>query len=198
MLAAWLGLTFVDCSETKDVDEFSDNWDQRNYAYLDSVADFARTHKGENVGDWQVLRTYKQNEGGFIAGSVSSQDFVYAKIIEKGAGEESPVFTDSVAVHYRGRLIPTLSYPEGMVFDQNYYGELNATTSQWASTTTFACKSVIEGWTTALMNMHEGDYWRLYIPEELAYGSTGSSGSVPGYSTLIFDVYLKKIYKVGR
>ena len=189
---------FASCSETVEVGEFEGDWDQRNYAFIDSVASIARSNYGDEVGQWKILRTYKQNEGGMMGSSASSQDFVFAKIMEKGAGTVSPVYTDSVTVHYRGRLIPTASYPEGKIFDQNYYGELNSETAQWAPSSTFACNGVIEGWTTALMYMHEGDYWRLYVPEEMAYGSKGSSGGVPGYATLIFDVYLKKIKKAGR
>ena len=197
ILAAWLGLSFVACSETVEVVEFEGDWDQRNYAYIDSVASIARSNQGTEVGQWRVLRTYKQNEIGALGSFTSAQDYVFAKIMEKGTGTASPLFTDSVAVQYRGRLIPTASYPEGKVFDQNFYGELNEESSQWAPSSTLACNGVVEGWTTALMYMHEGDYWRLYVPEELGYGSKGTA-NVPGYATMVFDIYLKKIKKAGQ
>lgn len=196
---AFLGLSFIACSETVEIGEFEGDWDQRNYTFIDSLASMARTNQGEDVGQWKVMRTYKQNESEFVGSTATAQDFVYAKIIEKGNGTESPLFTDSVQVHYRGRLIPTVSYPMGKVFDQNFYGDLDAESAQWAPSSTIACNGVIEGWTTALMYMHEGDYWRLYVPEDLAYKAAGSSdGSVPGYSTLIFDVYLRKIKKAAH
>ena len=48
---------------------------------------------------------------------------------------------------------------------------------------------MVDGFATALQRMHVGDYWRVYIPSELAYGESGNS-SVPGYSLLIFDLIL--------
>ena len=49
--------------------------------------------------------------------------------------------------------------------------------------------SLVDGFTTALMSMHRGDHWTVYIPHQLGYG-TSASGTVPAYSTLIFDLRL--------
>ena len=46
--------------------------------------------------------------------------------------------------------------------------------------------------TTALQDMHVGDLWEVYIPWNLAYGSS-ASGSTPKYSDLIFELYLAEI-----
>lgn len=47
-------------------------------------------------------------------------DSVYMKVLEVGEGDgNSPLFTDTVSVYYRGKLI------NGTVFDQNYSGDLN-------------------------------------------------------------------------
>jgi FKBP-type peptidyl-prolyl cis-trans isomerase len=40
--------------------------------------------------------------------------------------------------------------------------------------------------------MHVGDHWIVYIPQEVGYGSRGN-GSIPGYSTLIFEMELVAI-----
>lgn len=40
--------------------------------------------------------------------------------------------------------------------------------------------------------MHPGDRWMIYIPYELGYGSR-TSGPIPAYSTLIFEVELLMI-----
>lgn len=189
IMVACLGLVLMACSETKEVGEFEDRWEERNYAFVDSIAQVARANKGDEVGQWHVLKTYKRNEDTGLGSNYNNQEYVYAQVLEVGQLEMSPVFTDSVKVHYRGRLIPTPQHPQGKVFDECYYGELNATTREWAPTTKFLCSGVITGWTTALMNMHRGDYWRLYVPQALGYGSENSS-SIPAYSTLIFDVYL--------
>jgi FKBP-type peptidyl-prolyl cis-trans isomerase FklB len=56
---------------------------------------------------------------------------------------------------------------------------------------------VVSGFTTALLNMHPGDYWRVTIPYQLGYGAT-ASGSVPAYSTLIFEIKLVEFWSKKR
>ena len=53
---------------------------------------------------------------------------------------------------------------------------------------TFAVSGVVKGFATALQNMHIGDRWQVYIPHQLAYGSSDTPGAA--YSTLIFDITL--------
>ena len=50
---------------------------------------------------------------------------------------------------------------------------------------------------TALQNMHKGDYWRVYIPSELGYGTSDYS-TIPGYSVLVFDLTLLDFSPVGE
>jgi hypothetical protein len=42
---------------------------------------------------------------------------------------------------------------------------------------------------TAVQQMTDGDLWKVYIPNKLGYGASGSTG-VPAYSTLVFDINL--------
>lgn len=51
---------------------------------------------------------------------------------------------------------------------------------------------VIDGFSTALQHMKEGDIWEIWVPWELGYGSSGS-GSIPGYTTLVFEIELMEI-----
>ena len=167
----------VSCSESDGEENPYANWQERNQKYLDSIAAEAKA----NPGEWKVVRSYKLpplglNEQGKV------NEYVYCKIINNGEGER-PLFTDTVAVNYRGKLI------NGTVFDQSYKGELNPSI---AVPVEFPVSKVIVGWTTALMNMTVGSRWQLYIPSELAYEEAGS-GSIPGYSTLFFDVDLVKL-----
>jgi FKBP-type peptidyl-prolyl cis-trans isomerase FklB len=53
----------------------------------------------------------------------------------------------------------------------------------------------ITGWATALMQMHIGDHWEIYVPYTLGYGTTNTNTTagvtnIPAYSTLIFDIRL--------
>ena len=50
-----------------------------------------------------------------------------------------------------------------------------------------AVRGVVHGFSTALMNMRRGDYYRVYIPYQLGYGLT-DNGTIPGGSTLIFEI----------
>ena len=103
---------------------------------------------------------------------------------KKGAGTVSPFYTDSVSVSYRGKLI------NGDIFEETFISnELKPETA--GRTTLYLNKSVV-GMTTALQDMHVGDLWEVYIPWNLAYGSS-ASGSIPKYSDLIFELYLAEI-----
>ncbi|MEP5224383.1 MAG: FKBP-type peptidyl-prolyl cis-trans isomerase, partial [Marinobacter sp.] len=51
----------------------------------------------------------------------------------------------------------------------------------------------LKGWQKALLNMKEGDKWRLFIPPELAYGEQGLRDKVPPQSTLIYELELVEV-----
>ncbi|MCB1645082.1 MAG: FKBP-type peptidyl-prolyl cis-trans isomerase [Pseudomonadales bacterium] len=97
-------------------------------------------------------------------------------VLKSGSGR-SPGPTDTVVTHYHGTLI------DGKVFDSSV---------NRGEPLEFPLNRVIKGWTQALQLMKEGDKWRLFIPPELAYGAR-KTGSIPPYSTLIFDVELIKV-----
>ena len=59
-----------------------------------------------------------------------------------------------------------------------------------------ATLQLVEGFTTALLNMNLGDRWEVYIPYQLGYGEEDKN-PIPGYSTLIFDINLVGIYRLG-
>ena len=106
------------------------------------------------------------------------------------------LYTDSVLVDYQGKLIPSTSYPAGFVFDQSWYGDDYAEES--ARPSHLIVSGVVDGFATALQNMHIGDNWIVYIPYQLGYGSTAqSNGSIPAYSNLVFDIHLRGYYRAG-
>ncbi len=211
MLLSVFGM--ASCSETEDtVDEWvyvnrtsaKDStildWKAGNEkAFLDTLA-YAEQRIKAGDTSWKIILKWSlQGQTALDGTSVSSlsynaEDHIVVHVLENGAGTESPRLTDSVKVSYRGRLLPSRSYTDGYVFDQSYRGEFNpktALSSRFAFVGTYA---VIDGWTTALLQMHEGDRWMVYIPYDMAYGAT-SSDNLPAYSMLRFDMYLDEIIK---
>lgn len=98
------------------------------------------------------------------------------EVIKEGTGPK-PTVTDTVEVNYVGTLI------DGTEFDNSY---------KRGQSISFPVIGVIKGWTEALQLMTAGSKYKLYIPYELAYG-TNDVGSIPGGSTLVFEVELLKV-----
>ncbi len=103
---------------------------------------------------------------------------VLYKVITMGKGKK-PTASDAVEVNYEGRLI------DGKVFDSSY---------ERGQPARFGVSQVIKGWTEALQRMPVGSTWMLYIPADMAYGSTGTPGGpIPPNSALVFKVDLLAI-----
>jgi FKBP-type peptidyl-prolyl cis-trans isomerase len=82
-------------------------------------------------------------------------------------------------VHYHGTLT------NGTVFDSS------VVRNQPAS---FGVTQVIKGWTEALQLMPQGSKWKLFIPEDLAYGANPRPGGpIKPYMALIFEVELLEV-----
>ena len=178
-----VSLTIVSCDETVgSVDPYFE-WEERNQAYIDSIARVARA----NPSEWKIIHTYKSVPS-LPELNPDVNDYIYCKVLKVGTGQTKPVYTDGVTMHYRGQLIPLYNGAK-VVFDQSFRGDLDLDT---AIPVSFALNGVIVGWTTALQEMHEGDRWEVYIPYKLGFGIYGD-GAIPGYSTLIFDMTLVEI-----
>lgn len=183
--------SIVSCSESDGTEDAYANWEERNQRYIDSIATVAEANLGEDVGQWKIIRSYKLGSLGLNeTGKVN--EYVYCKIIWKGDGDVRPLFTDTVGVDFRGKLI------DGTVFSQNYTGELEPNL-EFIMPSNYPyveasgrVRYLGTGAKTATMQMHVGDRWEVYIPYDLGYGEEGND-DIPGYSTLIFDWYLADI-----
>lgn len=185
-----LSIGITSCSkDTQVADPYSD-WAVRNDAYIDSIASIcANPPAGEN---WLRILNYKiqteASEGlGYQTYTPGKNDYVYMKLFPQDDIEPlgiSPLSTDTVSVHYRGKLI------NGTVFDQSFSGNWNADVSEPRKFCTVG--NSITGWSTALMQMKEGQHVELYIPAALGYKSVARD-EIPAYSALVFDVRLEKV-----
>ena len=99
------------------------------------------------------------------------------KVLAEGQGRH-PKGTDTVVVHYRGKLM------SGTEFDSSF---------RRGEPATFKLNQVIRGWTEGIQLMREGAKAELYIPSDLAYGSKGSGSSIGPDEVLIFEVELLSV-----
>lgn len=95
--------------------------------------------------------------------------------VEKGTGERA-VPGSTVQVHYTGKLL------DGTVFDSSI---------DKGQPLEFQLGKgrVIKGWDEGIAMMNEGGKATLIIPSDIAYGAQ-DRGTIPPYSTLVFDVEL--------
>lgn len=111
-------------------------------------------------------------------GVVTTESGLQYEVLKMGKGKK-PAATNRVKVHYHGTLI------NGDVFDSSV---------ERGEPIVFGLDQVIAGWTEGVQLMPVGSKFKFYIPQELGYGSR-AAGSIPPYSTLIFEVELLDIEK---
>jgi FKBP-type peptidyl-prolyl cis-trans isomerase len=103
------------------------------------------------------------------------------EVLTEGKGDK-PKVTDTVQVHYTGKLI------DGTEFDSSVKRNEPAT---------FPLNRVIPGWTEGVQLMNVGSKYHFTIPSALAYGETAPPSIGPN-QVLCFDVELLKIEKGGE
>lgn len=187
------GMLFALAScESTDVAGDYDNWNERNVAFIDSIAAVA---KADSNGKWKVVPAIGLDENV----DFGNEYYVYCEVLQAGDGTEHPAYTDSVVVNYSGRLMPTASYPEGFIFDSSYDGKLEPL---FDVPVTLSLSSTVPGFCAAVQQMvagttpFSGDIWRVYIPSALGYGATENNG-IPAYSALVFEINLVSFRPVG-
>jgi len=103
------------------------------------------------------------------------------QVITEGKGPH-PAPEDRVTVHYTGSKI------DGTVFES---------TLDKGEPATFGVSQVIKGWTEAVQLMKPGSKWKLFIPQEIAYGIyPRAGGPIEPFEALVFEVELISIESV--
>ncbi len=196
------------CSETDDTWDPYYDWQERNAEWYREITDSARTAIAEAQAkygsEWEDHCDWRRYKSLLKAQDYDSglyTDSICVHILRRGTGTVSPVWTDTIRLSFRAWLMPStyrvynddnveVDSVMQEVFTQTYYGPYD---EQTAAPQLMSMGSTIEGFSTALQYMVEGDDWNVYIPAELAYGST-SSDAVPAYSTLLFRLCLIAVY----
>jgi len=152
---------------------------------LDSANNYVQTNM-ETIQNAAKEKAYAENKaaGEKFMAEVAGKDGikelgngVYYEVLTEGKGEV-PADTCRVKVHYEGKLI------DGTVFDGNMDGE----------PTTFGASQVIPGFKAALTTMPVGSKWKVYIPQDQAYGAQ-DMGNIKPFSALVFTIQLEGIEK---
>ena len=195
-------LLLASCKDSEEASDKHYNWKERNAQWFAEVYDaaqaeiaFAKAQYGNEWGEhcnWRVYKTLLKSQD--VQGP--STDYIVCKINERGDGDWSPAYTDSVRLHYRGWIMDE-NYPASKdnrtVFSQTYFGDFDAKT---AAPMAMPVTATVEGFMTAIQYMVKGDDWDVYIPEQLAYGEAASD-AVPAYSTLLYRLRIELVHKSG-
>lgn len=97
---------------------------------------------------------------------------VLYKVLKSGNGGGIVTPGGVISCYYRGKLINGKVFDD--IFDQGYPEALRV-------------RDLIYGFQIALLGMHIGDRWEVYIPATVGYGEK-NMGDIPGNSTLIFEI----------
>lgn len=126
---------------------------------------------------------YKEQNAQFLAtlrteeGIETLSHGILYRVLQSGNGEGEVKPRSVVTIHYRGTLI------NGREFDNSRKSNCPAA---------FRVNELINGFQLALLRMHIGDRWQVFIPSDEGYGDR-AMGNIPGGSTLIFDIELISI-----
>jgi FKBP-type peptidyl-prolyl cis-trans isomerase len=100
------------------------------------------------------------------------------EVITPGNGPK-PTVNDQVTVQYRGTLV------DGKQFDSSY---------DRGEPAVFAVVGQVPpGWSEGLQLMSVGGKYKLYIPQNLAWGAQGAGKEIPPYSPVIIEMELLSI-----
>ena len=98
-------------------------------------------------------------------------------IIEEGEGNR-PDINSCVVIHQRALLL------NGSVLEDTY----RVNTPEEVE-----IREMIDGLQEGLLLMKKGSRYRFWVPSELAWGRKGTSGKIPPYAVLFFDIRLLEI-----
>ena len=146
------------CKDSTEENDLHHNWKERNAQWFAEVYDEAQAsistakaqypegNEWEEHCDWRIYKTLLKSQE--VQGP--STDYIVCKINERGDGDWSPAYTDSVRLYYRGWIMDE-NYPASKdnmkVFSQTYYGDFDKTT---AAPIAMPVTATVEGFMTAV------------------------------------------------
>lgn len=182
----------IDCDANALISGISDALRGAQPKWTDQELDAVMQRFGQEMQQKAMMRVQqqaaknKQEEAAFLAqngkkeGVQTTPSGLQYRIVQQGQGP-SPTLKDHVKCNYRGTLL------NGTEFDAS---------ARHGGPAEFGVSEVIKGWTEALLKMHVGDKWQLFVPAKLAYGLDPPPGSpIEAGSMLVFEIELMDIVK---
>ena len=96
-------------------------------------------------------------------------------VIEEGTGSKRPTLQSDVTVNFRSSLTSGLELDSSFARGEPFK---------------FKVSEVIKGWQEVIPLMKVGDYWRIFVPPELAYGERGDGRRVGPNEVMVFEMKL--------
>lgn len=173
LLFTLAALVFASCSKDDETDTIWQDNNETAFAKISGTSGYQTIKSASNAGS------------------------IAYRVIESGEGK-TPLYTDKVKVLYKGWYKRADWNKEDVYKDQDGNKITNkvvfdSTADRGDVPSVFGVSGVVDGFSTALQHMKEGDKWEVWMPWKLAYGATGRQGSIPGYTTLVFEVELLEV-----
>jgi peptidylprolyl isomerase/FKBP-type peptidyl-prolyl cis-trans isomerase FklB len=167
-------ISFTSCS--KDDDKSVENWLAANM---------------------QAFQEIKSNSEYKEIKSPGNESSIYYKVLTKGNGTKPIYYTSTVTIYLKGWYV--VDYTEFGIKKNDIFQRWLFDDGIPYSTSVGSGAYLVNGQKVALQNMVKGDKWEIWIPYQLATGSSNyntsptlgaSSGSVtiPAYSTLVYEI----------
>lgn len=162
-----------------------EDMDARNYIMMYLNDREMKRAEQQAIRDRELYKEHIAENEAFLsknkerAGVTTTESGLQYEVIKMGNGP-TPTAQSTVRVNYVGTLI------DGTEFDSSIKRNQPAE---------FPLLGVIPGWTEALQLMPVGSKFKLYIPENLAYGASGGGDVIKPFSTLVFEVELLSIVR---
>ncbi len=176
LLITLAALVFASCSKDDETDNI---WKDNNYAAFTKTAASA---------EYKTIQSQSKN------GSIAY------KVIKSGdENGERALYNDQVKVLYTGwfKVVDwnkpnTFTDEEGLEITNKYVFDTTDNRNGYPSI--FRVSGLIDGFSTALQYMREGDKWEVWIPSRLGYG-TNEQSNIPANTTLVFEIELLEVVK---
>ncbi|MFH2142757.1 MAG: FKBP-type peptidyl-prolyl cis-trans isomerase [Bacteroidota bacterium] len=134
-----------------------------------------KKYEKNKIAGEEFLNANKEKQG-----VITLPNGIQYEVITEGKGKQATI-NSLVTTHYHGTLI------DGTVFDSSV---------ERGQPAQFPVNGVIMGWQEIIPLMKEGAKWKVYVPQELAYGANPRPGGViEPYMALIFEIELISVDK---